>query len=76
MKRLAYHSRRTRSFSLVHVVDFEIAASTAGRPFAASSDTASAAQTTESNEAVTNKAYNALRESCPAIPGKISNTGW
>jgi hypothetical protein len=62
-----YHSRRTCSLSLVHVVDLATTASTAGRPLAARSDTASAAQRTESNDKEASRAYTALNESRPAI---------
>jgi hypothetical protein len=62
-----YHSRRTRRLAVVHVFDFAIAASIAGRPLAARSDTASAAQRTESSEAEASRAYNALKDKRPAI---------
>jgi len=62
-----YHSRRTVSLSLVHVVDFAMAASMLGRPLVARSETASAEQRVEKSEMVANRAYNALSESWPAI---------
>jgi hypothetical protein len=63
----AYQSRRTRNLFFVHVVDFATAASIAGRPLAARSDTASAAHSTESNARDAKRAYSALSEKWTAM---------
>jgi hypothetical protein len=47
---LAYHSLRTLNLALVHVADWAMAASIAGRPLVASSDTTSAEHRTESKD--------------------------
>jgi hypothetical protein len=52
---------------VVHVVDLAMAASIAGRPLVARSETASAAQRTESNDVETRRAYNARSEEYPTI---------
>jgi hypothetical protein len=62
-----YHSRRTCSFSLVHVVEFAIAASTAGRPLVARSETTSAAQRIGNSDTERNKAQTAQSEVWPTI---------
>jgi hypothetical protein len=58
---LVYHSRRTRSLSLVHVVELAMAASMAGRPLFCKSLTVSATQSTCSRDSEMKSAYRALR---------------
>jgi hypothetical protein len=57
---LVYHSRRTRSLSLVHVVELAMAASMAGRPLFCKSLTVSATQSTCSRDSEMKSAYSAL----------------